>query len=90
MLGGSGHRGARHEMKWETCSCWNHAQCKHTAGIIMCLLMYCALLCRSISMCIYIYTPCSGGWSWNCVKEKYCYLAGGWKLELEGYERDSL
>ena len=25
----------------------------------------------------------AGGWSWSCVREKYCYLAGGWRLELE-------
>ena len=25
----------------------------------------------------------AGGWSWSGVREKYCYLAGGWRLELE-------
>jgi len=25
----------------------------------------------------------AGGWSWSAVREKYCYLVGGWRLELE-------
>jgi len=25
----------------------------------------------------------AGGWSWSSVREKHCYLAGGWRLELE-------
>ena len=25
----------------------------------------------------------AGGWSWSSVREKYYYLAGGWRLELE-------
>jgi len=25
----------------------------------------------------------AGGCSWSGVREKYCYLAGGWRLELE-------
>ena len=29
----------------------------------------------------------AGGWSWSGVREKYYYLAGGWRLELEEYER---
>jgi len=32
----------------------------------------------------------AGGWSWSAVREKYCYLAGGWRLELEGCEREIL
>jgi len=28
-------------------------------------------------------SPCSAGWSWSSVREKHCYLAGGWRLELE-------
>ena len=32
----------------------------------------------------------SAGWSWSAVREKHCYLTGGWRLELEGCERDSL
>ena len=24
-----------------------------------------------------------GGWSWSGVREKYCYLTGGWWLELK-------
>ena len=28
------------------------------------------------------------GWSWSAVREKHCYLAGGWRLEV--CERDSL
>ena len=32
----------------------------------------------------------AGGWSWSGVREKHCYLTGSWRLELEGYERDSL
>jgi len=32
----------------------------------------------------------AGGWSWNCVREKHCYLAGGWRLELERCEREIL
>jgi len=31
-----------------------------------------------------------GGWSWSAVREKYCYLAGGWRLELEECERGIL
>ena len=30
------------------------------------------------------------GWSWSGVREKHCYLAGGWRLELEGCERETL
>ena len=30
----------------------------------------------------------AGGWSWSAVREKHCYLAGGWRLELEGCERE--
>ena len=32
----------------------------------------------------------SAGWSWNDVREKHCYLAGGWKMELERCEREIL
>jgi len=32
----------------------------------------------------------AGGWSWSGVREKYYYLAGGWRLELEGCERKIL
>jgi len=32
----------------------------------------------------------AGGWSWNSVREKYCYLAGGWRIVLERYEREIL
>ena len=32
----------------------------------------------------------AGGWSWSAVREKYCYLTGGWRLELEGCERETL
>ena len=35
-------------------------------------------------------SPHSGGWSWSGVREKYYYLAGDWRLELEGWKRDSL
>ena len=31
-----------------------------------------------------------GGWSWSGVREKYCYLPGGWRLELEWCERKIL
>jgi len=34
--------------------------------------------------------PCSAGWSWSGVREKYYYLAGGWRLELEWCEREIL
>ena len=30
------------------------------------------------------------GWSWSGVREKHCYLAGGWMLELEWCERELL
>jgi len=30
------------------------------------------------------------GWSWSGVRKKYYYLAGGWWLELEQYEREKL
>ena len=30
------------------------------------------------------YSPCSAGWSWSGVREKHYYLAGGWRLELDG------
>jgi len=30
------------------------------------------------------------GWSWSGVREKHCYLAGGWRLELEWCERELL
>ena len=32
----------------------------------------------------------SAGWSWSGVREKHCYLAGGWRLELEERERETL
>ena len=32
----------------------------------------------------------AGGWSWSGVREKHCYLAGGWRLELEWCERELL
>ena len=32
----------------------------------------------------------SAGWSWSAVRDKYCYLAGGWRLELEWCERELL
>jgi len=32
----------------------------------------------------------AGGWSWSAVREKHCYLAGGWRLELEECEREIL
>ena len=32
----------------------------------------------------------AGGWSWNSVREKYCYLAGGWRIVLERYEGEIL
>ena len=32
----------------------------------------------------------AGGWSWSGVREKHCYLAGGWWLELEERERETL
>jgi len=32
----------------------------------------------------------AGDWSWSDVREKYCYLAGGWRLELEWCERKIL
>jgi len=32
----------------------------------------------------------SWSWSWSDVREKHCYLAGGWRLELEGCEREIL
>ena len=25
----------------------------------------------------------AGGWSWSGVREKYCYLTAGWRLEVE-------
>jgi hypothetical protein len=31
-----------------------------------------------------------GGWTWSGVREKYCYLAGGRRLELEWCERELL
>jgi len=31
-----------------------------------------------------------GGWSWSVVREKYYYLAGGWRLELERCEKEIL
>jgi len=24
-----------------------------------------------------------GGWTWSGVREKHCYLSGGWRLELK-------
>ena len=43
----------------------------------------------------YIFNHCvrqagAGGWSWSGVREKYCYLAGGWRLVLERCEREIL
>jgi len=32
----------------------------------------------------------AGGWCWNDVKEKYCWLAGGWRLVLERCEKKTL
>ena len=32
----------------------------------------------------------AGGWSWSGMREKYCYLAGGWRLVLEEHEREIL
>jgi hypothetical protein len=32
----------------------------------------------------------AGGWSWSCVRGKHCCLTGGWRLELELYEREIL
>jgi hypothetical protein len=32
----------------------------------------------------------AGGWSWSCVREKHCCLAGGWRLELELCEKKIL
>jgi len=32
----------------------------------------------------------AGGWSWSGVREKYCYLAGSWRLVLEQCEREIL
>ena len=32
----------------------------------------------------------AGDWSWSGVREKYCYLAGGWRLVLEECEREIL
>jgi len=32
----------------------------------------------------------AGGWSWSGVREKHCYLTGGWRLELEWCERKIL
>jgi len=32
----------------------------------------------------------AGGWSWCGVREKHCYMAGGWRLELERCEREIL
>ena len=33
---------------------------------------------------------CTGGWCWSGVREKYCWLAGGWRLVLELCERKIL
>ena len=32
----------------------------------------------------------AGAGGWSGVREKYCWLAGGWKLVLERYERKTL
>jgi len=32
----------------------------------------------------------AGGWCWSRVREKYCWLAGGWRLVLERCERKTL
>ena len=32
----------------------------------------------------------TGGWCWSGVKEKYCWLAGGWRLVLERCEKKTL
>jgi len=32
----------------------------------------------------------AGGWCWSGVREKYCGLAGGWRLVLELCERKIL
>jgi len=32
----------------------------------------------------------AGDWSWSGVKEKHCYLTGGWRLELEEREIKTL
>ena len=36
------------------------------------------------------YSLRSAAWSWSGVREKYCYLAGGWRLELERCESRKL
>ena len=32
----------------------------------------------------------AGGWCWSGVREKHYWLAGGWRLVLERYERKTL
>jgi len=32
----------------------------------------------------------AGAGGWSGMREKYCWLAGGWKLMLEQYERKTL
>ena len=32
----------------------------------------------------------AGGWCWSGVRERYCWLAGGWRLVLERCERKIL
>jgi len=32
----------------------------------------------------------AGGWCWSGVREKYCWLAGGWRLVLELCKRKIL
>ena len=27
----------------------------------------------------------AGGWCWSGVREKHCWLAGGWRLQLESW-----